>query len=457
MEGETPLFADDSLIQTMNQMRSPDVLPENLLQENKDKVPQTTKKEKLELFNFGIDDMDIFESNAPKNEAENSQEPFSSSKIHETQNEKVFSERGENESAVSREEKNPSSCSMSCRISNDEEIVSIAESVSTITSVCYESGIWKENPISQVQFLERENDSIKKTSNYSVKLPENQKKNKPETNVSEEEEGDVELDFLLLSPDEFDSKSIQEQKVEAQNKVSNKLEFAGENEKNVSQKAEENQEMNQDNAPAILDFGDSDINLQEKENDHSVNLLPGEFPNEDESMKEMPETEAKAEPNVDAETSELLLEADFADDSDNTPLSKTDVSSRNDLLLEDPSAIQNQEEMPNDHPEGNSQEFQTPDSSPNLNSEELTQETANQVAEQIAEQIAEKVVEKTVDEVMRRLKNQLDEEMKNRSNEFEREKLMAQTDTRPQNLPQDHSENLSRNEIREEETSVPET
>ena|GEM_PF-2271426 len=457
VEGETPLFADDSLIQTMNQMRSPDVLPENLLQENKDKVPQTTKKEKLELFNFGIDDMDIFESNAPKNEAENSQEPFSSSKIHETQNEKVFSERGENESAVSREEKNPSSCSMSCRISNDEEIVSIAESVSTITSVCYESGIWKENPISQVQFIERENDSIKKTSNYSVKLPENQKKNKPETNVSEEEEGDVELDFLLLSPDEFDSKSIQEQKVEAQNKVSNKLEFAGENEKNVSQKAEENQEMNQDNAPAILDFGDSDINLQEKENDHSVNLLPGEFPNEDESMKEMPETEAKAEPNVDAETSELLLEADFADDSDNTPLSKTDVSSRNDLLLEDPSAIQNQEEMPNDHPEGNSQEFQTPDSSPNLNSEELTQETANQVAEQIAEQIAEKVVEKTVDEVMRRLKNQLDEEMKNRSNEFEREKLMAQTDTRPQNLPQDHSENLSGNEIREEETSVPET
>lgn len=444
VECEIASQTEDSLLQTMDEMRSPDILPENLLQENQENVSPAEKKKKLELFDFGIDDMAIFEGNSVQNTSEDALKPASSSKIHQEQSatkqleksqSSKKSETSENENTRSQNQTESFSVSTSGLVFEHEEeyekSVSVAESVSTIASVSYESGRDEGNSIRLVQSLNPKENASEEKRTRPVRLPRAgrtpliQAKTAEETRKAsgtvsrtvsdaktndsqiddaktndaeiEEEETDVELDFLLLSPDEFDSKSIQEQKADARNKISTNVATEEPKEKTSDGQKSEISDIPQNDAPEILEFGDSETGMTETENDLSVDVAPEEaneesvFPNE------------KKETDPVSENSELQAEAESVETPESF-LPETKNSNEDALFPNEASSQTRNEEA----------------HSMNSVSEEISNDVANQVADRIADQIANKVVEKTVDEVMRRLKNQLDEEMTVRSNEDNR-------------------------------------
>ncbi len=325
--------------------------------------------ERLNLFDFGIEDMELF------------------------QNEMEI----ETETEIKAE-------------TEPEEVISPSESTSTTLRTVYYDALRKREIKKDAESSESATFTTATTVTYPVQQVSYHEKlsSKNESTVNAEnadeidetdEEAEVELDFLLVSPEEFESSSVEELQAQAEEEVKSasktEMEIVLEPETEVESIPEVDtlSEMTEETVTEVAKKRNLSEILPE-----TTSETPNEMPNEMPEMTEIPDAII-----LDAETEMLETE---------TPEEVTEESEEVTTETEDEFMLILDEEPEEAEEAKDVEEAEKPtelsksEPQAELNAAEL----AEQIADILAERITDRVVEKATEEVFQRINAQLAEE-----------------------------------------------
>ncbi|MBQ6107263.1 MAG: hypothetical protein IJK97_03555, partial [Thermoguttaceae bacterium] len=410
---ENTIEAENNEIPATVEMNQSVELPESEKTEIAENVPEKKVKQTLNIFDFGIEDMQVFKEN----------EDFSSEKTD-----------------VDANLNDPFSSSSMCCVEEENEngeVISVSESTSTISAIYYES--CKNRSSVRTISYENKDKAPAKDPKSGWKVVDNEEE--------EESNEPLDLDILLLPPDEFEAKSMNEMHQEAKEMVNSRparTDFATGKEFPSAGDA-----LNTDSLPEVPNdsMPQDSISRNSISRENSMVLPPVPSQNEEETEpalnfaglkaeaeKTLP-PENDVEPNLPNEVSEQP--APLLDQDEVLP-----PPAETELADEHGPELNTEPEISDEHgPELNTEPEISSNQEPELKAEEkpepkaettieakidaepvankVADQVSGQIADQIADRIADQVVERTVDEVMKRMKDRLDTETEVQKTDFE--------------------------------------
>jgi len=428
-------FENQEMVSAAEEMRHAAVLPDVKATKKSAAISDETSKKSLNLFNFGIDDMQVFDE----------KETTSAQNTEETK------------SNVGEKKPVPSE-SMSCIEEENEngEVISVSEATSTISTIYYESCKNRSNV--QLVSYEENGGNERKPMNGNSSSEKNAQAQTDESNEP------LDLDILLLPPDEFEAKSINEIQEEAdalQNTESSHTDFVtGKNISTIDEALHEDllpavpgEPIPSKNSASVQDSTSTDglVSTEDSVSVQDSTSTDGLVSTEDSaSVQDSTSTDGlvSTEDSVSAEDSPALPPVPaMSGDEEAGEINILEMESDENEVLstkEKGKSEAQKQDLASDslevNPDGDDF-LSDSDGELELKSElkqkakanlvpepmvdQVAEQVSSQIAEQIADRIAERVVERTVAEVMKRMKAQMESEMAQKMN-FE-ETAISQT------------------------------